>query len=61
MVPFSHGKALATRIPGVVAHLEEGEGHLSIVVGKIDWALRELVAAGDRIGTRDEPSTSAPT
>ncbi len=44
MVPFAHGQWLAERIPGVVAHLEEGEGHLSISVGAIDQMLQELVA-----------------
>jgi len=44
MVPFAHGQWLAARIPGVVAHLEQGEGHLSIAVGAIDQILQELVA-----------------
>jgi pimeloyl-ACP methyl ester carboxylesterase len=44
MVPISHGKWLAERIPGAVVHLEEGEGHLSIAFGAIDRMLRELVA-----------------
>jgi pimeloyl-ACP methyl ester carboxylesterase len=43
MVPFSHGKWLAERIPGVVAHLEDGEGHLSIGIGSINSILQELV------------------
>lgn len=45
MVPIAHGRWLAERIPGVVAHLEDGEGHLSIGVGAIDRMLRELVTA----------------
>ena len=45
MVPIAHGRWLAERIPGVVAHLEAGEGHLSIGVGAIDRMLQELVAA----------------
>lgn len=46
MVPCSHGRWLAERIPGVVAHIEDGEGHLSIGIGSIDRMLQELVAAG---------------
>lgn len=43
MVPFEHGKWLAAHVPGVTAHLEEGEGHLSIGVGSADRMLDELV------------------
>jgi pimeloyl-ACP methyl ester carboxylesterase len=43
MVPFAHAQWLAARIPGVVAHLEAGEGHLSIGAGAIDRMLDELV------------------
>jgi pimeloyl-ACP methyl ester carboxylesterase len=46
-VPFAHGRWLAGRIPGVAAHLLEGEAHFSITIGKIDEILRELVRAGD--------------
>lgn len=42
MVPFAHGQWLAPRIPGVHAHLENGEGHLSITVGAVDRMLDEL-------------------
>lgn len=46
MVPFAHGSWLGDRIPGVAAHLEAGEGHLSIGVGAIGRMLDELTAAG---------------
>lgn len=44
MVPVGHGAWLAEHIPGAVAHLETGEGHLSIAIGAIDRMLQELVA-----------------
>ena len=44
MVPFAHGTWLAEQIPGVTAHLEHDEGHLSIAIGAIDRMLQELVA-----------------
>jgi pimeloyl-ACP methyl ester carboxylesterase len=42
MVPFAHGRWLADRIPGVTAHLEAGQGHLSIGLGALDRMLDEL-------------------
>lgn len=46
MVPFAHGEWLASRVPGVSAHLEQGEGHLSVGLGALDRMLDELVNAG---------------
>jgi pimeloyl-ACP methyl ester carboxylesterase len=43
MVPFAHGKWLAEHVPGVRAHLEDGEGHLSIAVSTIGPILDELL------------------
>jgi pimeloyl-ACP methyl ester carboxylesterase len=43
MVPFTHGKWLADHIPGVTAHLEQGQGHLSLAVGTIGPILDELI------------------
>ena len=45
MVPFAHGQWLASRMPAASAHLEQGEGHLSIGLGKIGAMLDELVKA----------------
>jgi pimeloyl-ACP methyl ester carboxylesterase len=45
MVPFAHGRWLASRVPGSAVHLVEGEGHLSIGVGAVDAMLDELVGA----------------
>ncbi len=44
MVPFEHGRWLADRIPRSVAHLLPGEGHISIVLTRIDAILDELAA-----------------
>jgi pimeloyl-ACP methyl ester carboxylesterase len=46
MVPFSHGQWLASQLPGASAHLEEGEGHLSVGLGSLDRMLDQLVGAG---------------
>jgi len=46
MVPFAHGQWLSSRLPGVAAHLEQGEGHLSLALGALDEMLDELVKAG---------------
>lgn len=34
-------------VPGVSAHLEQGQGHLSIALGSLDRMLDELIEAGD--------------
>ena len=47
MVPFAHGRWLATHVPGVSAHLEQGQGHLCIALGSLDRMLDELIDAGD--------------
>ncbi len=44
MVPFHHGEWLAEHIPGVVPHLEDGEGHLSIQVRCFERMVDELLA-----------------
>jgi pimeloyl-ACP methyl ester carboxylesterase len=44
MVPAAHGEWLAEHLPGVVVHLERGEGHLSIGSGAADRMLAELTA-----------------
>jgi pimeloyl-ACP methyl ester carboxylesterase len=44
MVPFAHGQWLASRVPGVAGHLEDGEGHLSISIGALDRMLDELLS-----------------
>lgn len=46
MVPFGHGKWLASHLPQdkVKPHLLEGEGHISIFLGLMDEMLDELIA-----------------
>jgi pimeloyl-ACP methyl ester carboxylesterase len=46
MVPSAHGQWLASHLPAARAHLEEGEGHLSVGLGALDRMLDELTEAG---------------
>jgi pimeloyl-ACP methyl ester carboxylesterase len=43
MVPFAHGEWLVEAVPGAVAHLIDGAGHLSISVGAFDQMVAELL------------------
>ncbi|GAB7052350.1 alpha/beta hydrolase [Catenuloplanes indicus JCM 9534] len=45
MVPYAHGEWLAAHVPGVTAHLEPGEGHLSLLAGAFGRMLDALVTA----------------
>jgi pimeloyl-ACP methyl ester carboxylesterase len=44
MVPFAHGVWLADHVVGATAHLLDGEGHLSVGVGRMDEMFAELAA-----------------
>jgi pimeloyl-ACP methyl ester carboxylesterase len=54
MVPFAHGQWLAARIPGARAHLEPGEGHLTMTVTAIGRILDDLL---DVAGFPGHPAT----
>lgn len=45
MVPFEHGRWLATQVAGSTARLLPGEGHLSIAVGAFEHIVDDLVDA----------------
>lgn len=44
MVPFAHGRWLAAAMPRARAHLLDGDGHLSVVLGRVGEILDDLVA-----------------
>ena len=44
MVPFAHGQWLSAQLPDAAAHLEYGEGHLSVALGAVDRMLDELIS-----------------
>jgi pimeloyl-ACP methyl ester carboxylesterase len=43
MVPFHHAEWLVSNVPGAVPHLLEGEGHLSVLVGRFGAMVDELL------------------
>lgn len=45
MVPFPHGRWLASRMPQAQARFVDGEGHLSVVLGRSDEIVDALLAA----------------
>lgn len=46
MVPYGHGQWLAKRIPKqfLTEHLEDGEGHISIFMGRVEGMMDELLS-----------------
>jgi hypothetical protein len=51
MVPFGHGVWLSEHIPGAVAHLHPGQGHLSLAVARIADIVDDLVAVASAAGS----------
>ena len=50
MVPFSHGQWIAKQLPSEMLqeHLIEGEGHISIFLGRVEKMLDELLSVKTR-------------
>lgn len=48
MVPFAHGEWLAANVPGVIAHLLAGQGHLSVAIGRAGEMFDELLDLAGR-------------
>lgn len=44
MVPFAHGEWLAAHVPGARSRLLDGDGHLSIIVGRADEIVEDLLS-----------------
>jgi pimeloyl-ACP methyl ester carboxylesterase len=42
MVPYAHGRFLATAVPNATVHLEPTEGHLSLIMNAFDDIVAEL-------------------
>lgn len=48
MVPFAHGEWLSANVPGVIAHLLPGDGHLSVAIGRAEDMYAELLDLAGR-------------
>jgi pimeloyl-ACP methyl ester carboxylesterase len=49
MVPYAHGEWLAQAVPNATAALLRDEGHISILVGKFDEIIEQLLASEQSI------------